>query len=260
MHPSVRIMQRYIEHYCNAHDVSVCAEIMSPDYVVHIAGREHRGRDDRYVPAAAKNFAAFDDLRLYVHELHSNGDHMVMRFSERGTHGATGQVATWAGIGLYRIDEGVLVSNWVAQDYQARSRQLEPGASPDALDTVPDDPWDVAVTPADPAALAVATAWLQRGRLTEAAAVVIDDSWLHGPATLALEAVRVRIDEIFSVGSVVAAHVGLGGSDGHELNVAALMVVRGGAVASVRAVTDRAALAQRRGATVPAGLTRAWPT
>ena len=101
MHPFVRIMQRYIDDYCNRHDTSVCLEIMDPSYVVHIAGRSHVGRDDRYVPAAAAAFAAFPDLRLSVHEVHTNGDRLVMRFTERGRNLASGRVAAWGGIGLY---------------------------------------------------------------------------------------------------------------------------------------------------------------
>ena len=43
MEPFVAVMRRYIEDYVNPHDVSVCEEIMTPDYVVHIGGRHLAG-------------------------------------------------------------------------------------------------------------------------------------------------------------------------------------------------------------------------
>lgn len=245
VHPFVRLMHRYIEDYCNHHDTSVCLEIMDPDYVVHIAGRSHVGRDDRYVPAASAAFANFPDLHLVVHELHTNGDRLVMRFTERGRNRETGRVAAWGGIGLYDWNGVALTSNWVEQDYESRRRQVEGETGPDPVDAVPVDPWSVEVLAAEPSALDVAERWLRAGDWFDAASVVIDDSWITGHADLPLEVASVEIDDIFSVGSTVAAHVGLNDSRGRRLNASAIVRVDGSQVVAIRAVTDRLAFASR---------------
>lgn len=238
-------MQRYIEDYCNHHDTSVCLDIMDPSYVVHIAGRSHAGRDDRYIPAAAAAFANFPDLRLSVHELHTNGDRLVMRFSERGRNRETDRVAAWGGIGLYDWNGVALISNWVEQDYESRRQQVEGERPTDALDAVPSDPWEVQVLPSDPEALDVGVSWLRSGNLLAADEVIVDDSWLHGPPTLPLEVQSVEVDDIFSVGPVVAAHVGLVDRGGRRLNASIILRVQRRRVVSVRAVTDRLAFASR---------------
>jgi hypothetical protein len=241
MHPLVRIMQRYIEDYCNRHDASVCLEIMAPEHVVHIAGRHHRGRDEQYIPAASQAFANFTDLRLRVHELHTNGDRLVMRFSERGTHRDTGRMAAWGGIGLYDWNGQALTSNWVEQDYASRARQVG-GRSPEhALDTAHPAPWSAAVEAPDATALAVGLAFVERGDLLAAPNVVVDDSWLHGPPTIPLTPERVVVNDAFAVGRRVAVHATLA-EGSRELHVAAILSVEGASVTHVRAITDRLTL------------------
>ena len=244
MHPFVRIMQRYIEDYCNCHDPSVCLAIMAPEYVVHIAGRDLTGRDELYIPAASAAFAAFPDLRLTVHELHTNGDRLVMRFSERGTNRATGRVAAWGGIGLYDWNGEALITNWVEQDYAARRRQVDGESGTDPVDVAHPDPWSTAPVPASQEAESAARRFIEGLDLLAAPDVVIDDSWLSGPASIPMRPERVEIDDLFSVGELVAAHVTLV-EDRHRLHASVQLRVEGGRVAAVRAVTDRLAMAER---------------
>jgi len=247
VHPFVRIMQRYIEDYCNHHDTAVCPEIMAPQYVVHIGGRHHVGRDEFYIPAASSAFGNFPDLRLTVHELHTNGDRLVMRFSERGHHKDTGNLACWGGIGLYDWDGDRLVENWVEQDYWSRQAQVRGEVPGHALDTPHPDPWSTEPIAGDVAVLAIGRAFVERGDLLAAPDVVIDDSWLPGrpAADLPIRVTRVEIDDLFGVGNRVAAHVGLHDDAGQVLNLAAILAVEQGAVAAVRAVTDRLGMADR---------------
>lgn len=246
MHPFVRIMQRYIEDYCNRHDPSVCLEIMAPGYVVHIGGRHLIGRDERYVPAAAAAFADFPDLRLTVHELHTNGARLVMRFSERGHHRVTGHLACWGGIGLYDWDGERLVENWVEQDYESRRRQVHGFSGPDDLDAAHPDPWGTEPVAEDAEVLAVGRAFLEQGDLLAAPEVVVDESWLHGPARIPVTPVEVRVDDVFGVGDRVAGHVCLVEVGGGFLDLGVILRVRDGEVRSVRAVSDRVALPERR--------------
>jgi hypothetical protein len=103
MHPFVALMRRYCIDYTNSHDLTVCDDIMEPDYVVHISGFDLT-RDESYRPAVHQLFGEAPGLGLVVHEFITNGDRLCMRFSEHAAlpseHGT--RLACWAGIGLYR--------------------------------------------------------------------------------------------------------------------------------------------------------------
>jgi predicted ester cyclase len=246
-------MRRYIEDYVNPHDITVCEQIMTPDYVVHIGGRHLAGRDDRYIPAAAANFVSFPDLHLVVHEVVTNGDRFAFRFTEVGTH-VDGAATRWHGIGVYRWDGERLVENYVEQDHLARRRQLD-GDGPDPVEPVDPDPWSAQPVPPSESTEATIRAWLAAGDLTEVAGggvAVLDDSWFRGPWQCPLVVERVEVDDLFTAGPRTAAHARLIGAtpgDGRpgELNVALVATIAGDRVVRVRAVTDRIDLANRLG-------------
>ena len=248
MEPFVALMRRYCIDYTNSHDLSVCDSIMEPDYVVHIAGMSLE-RDAAYKPAVEQVFGRFPALGLVVHELVTNGDRLVMRFSE---HAATpeGTLACWAGIGLYDWNGTRLTSCRVEQDFVSQQRQLE-GAGPHPLAPPHLDPWiTTAAAPADAAAEAVVREWLPKGDLTATPAGRIDedDVAAHRPI---LEVTDVDVHDLFSAGDRVAFHASLrgtytGGLDGFDadgrpvhIDVAAIATVAGGAVSELHAVTDR---------------------
>jgi predicted ester cyclase len=245
--PFVSLMRRYCIDYTNSHDLDVCDSIMEPDYVVHIAGMSLE-RDAAYKPAVEQVFERFPTLGLAVHELATNGDRLVMRFSE---HAATpdGTLACWAGIGLYDWNGTRLVTCRVEQDFVAQQRQLDSGV-PDALEPPHLDPWGTTVArAADPVAEDAARAWLAAGDLA-AAPGRIDDGDVAAHVSI-LDVAAVEVDDLFSAGERVAFHASLagaytGGLDGIEadgrsvrVDVAGLLTVQDGAVARVHAVTDR---------------------
>ncbi len=135
---------------------------MEPDYVVHIAGMSLE-RDAAYKPSVEKVFERFPALGLVVHELATNGDRLVMRFSEHAAT-ASGALACWAGIGLYDWNGSKLTSCRVEQDFWSQRRQLATGV-PDALEPPHLDPWVTTVAaPVDPAAETVVRRWLADSR------------------------------------------------------------------------------------------------
>jgi hypothetical protein len=254
--PFVALMRRYCIDYTNSHDQSVCDEIMHPDYVVHISGFD-LPRDAAYKPAVAQVFARFPGLGLQVHELVTNGDRLAMRFSEHGAcPDAGGRLAVWGGIGVYRWNGRQLLENFVEQDFVAQEAQLA-GADPAPLEPPHPDPWlGTRAVAADPAAEAVARAWLGKGDLRDARDAVIDGSWYEPLAPSPIEVAEVAVDDLFSAGDRVAFHVtqlgvyrgGVAGAPdalrgrSAVLRCAGLARVAGGAVVEVRAVTDRLGL------------------
>jgi hypothetical protein len=251
--PFVALMRRYCIDYTNAHDQSVCDEIMAPEYVVHISGFD-LPRDAAYKPAVTSVFARFPGLQLQVHEFVTNGDRLAMRFSEHGAAtDAGGRLAAWAGIGLYRWNGRQLLENFVEQDFLAQEEQLATGvAAP--LEMPHLDPW-LATRAESPSAEAeaAARAWLAKGDLRAAAEAVIDGSWYAPAAASPLAVESVAVNDLFSAGARVAFHVsqhgcyrgGLPGADAAwagraaTLRCVGLARVEGGTVRAVRAVTDR---------------------
>lgn len=247
MEPFAALMRTYCIDYTNSHDLSVCDSIMEPDYVVRICGMALE-RDTAYKPSVEAVFERFPALGLVVHELVTNGDRLVMRFSE---HAATpdGTLSCWAGIGLYDWNGTRLTSCRVEQDFWSQRRQLHTGA-PDPLEPPHLDPWvTTTAVAADPSAEAVVLAWLSDGDLTAAGGGRIDEGPVsaHRPV---VETTDVEVHDLFSAGDRVAFHATLrgayaGGLDVEptgqpvSMDVAGLATVDDGRISDLRAVTDR---------------------
>ena len=253
MEPFVALMRRYCIDYTNAHDQSVCDEIMAPEYVVHISGFD-LPRDAAYKPAVASVFARFPGLQLQVHEFVTNGDRLAMRFSEHGAAvDAGGRFAAWGGIGLYRWNGQQLLENFVEQDFLAQEEQLATGvAAP--LEAPHLDPWvGTRAEPSNASAEAAVRAWLAKGDLRAAPSAVIDGSWYAPASASPLTVESVDVNDLFSAGARVAFHVtqrgryrgGLAGADAAWVGGAAalrcvgLARIEGREVREVRAITDR---------------------
>jgi predicted ester cyclase len=163
--PIVALMRRYCDEFVNARDPSMCAELMSDDYELRLAGREYIGRATGYEPAVGPLFARFPDLGITMHEMLTDGSRLATRFTLRGTSTRhDGNRAAWGGVAIYTWDGTRLTSVWVEEDHhlsrvQLRSGQLElPVQQPG-----PADPWSATALPPADRAEEVATRWLSSG-------------------------------------------------------------------------------------------------
>lgn len=266
MHPFVALMRRYCIDYTNSHDQSICDSIMDPAYVVHIGGFD-LPLDLLYKPTVAGLFERAPGLGLVVHDFVLNGDRLCMSFSEHASMPVDGgrALACWRGIGLYRWNGVRLVENWVEQDHLAMQVQLASGI-PQELEPPHLDPW-VGTQPVAPDAGAedVTRSWLERGDLSDAALVQIDDSPPGSPWSPSVEPATIRIDDLFSAGTRVPFHVTITGTYTGEIEcipaehagaevtlpVSGIAEVRDGRVHAVRAVTSRSAVRHRLTGVLP---------
>jgi predicted ester cyclase len=248
MEPFVALMRTYCIDYTNSHDLSVCDSIMDPGYVVHIAGMS-LPRDEAYKPAVETVFERFPNLGLVVHDLVTNGDRLVMRFSEHAAQ-PDGTLACWAGIGLYDWNGSRLTVCRVEQDFWSQQRQLQSGR-PDALEAPHLDTWTTTHAAASDAAVEEAgRRWLAAADFTAAPSGRVDEGApaAHVPV---VDATKVEVHDLFSAGDRVAFHAsvhgayvgGLTGVDPAEqqthIDVAGLLTVNGGSVVHAALVTDR---------------------
>jgi predicted ester cyclase len=205
IHPFVALMRRYVFDYTNSHDLSVCDEIMHPEYRVHISGRT-LDRDGAYKSAVAAVFEEYPGLQIQVHEIVTNGEVLAMRFTEHGAsvrHG--GRYAAWSGIGIYHWNGRQLTSNVVEQDFFARRQQLTTGeAAP--IEPPHHDPW-VGVSVDEPvrANEEVVRSWLATGDMQDVGAI-IDRRKQDAMMPSALQVEATRITSLFSAGNKVAFH------------------------------------------------------
>jgi hypothetical protein len=258
MHPFVALMRRYCIDYTNSHDQSLYDEIMEPDYVVHINGLA-LVRDTTYAQSVEKIFGMAPGLGLVVHDLVLNGDRLSMYFSEHAAMpGPNGPVpACWRGIGLYKWNGTRLTENYVEQDYVAMREQIV-GGRPHPLTPPHIDPWTTTeATPPDATVEEVVRAWLERGDLTDAGSIEIDDMRTGASYEPVLDVTSVTYNDLFSAGATVPFHATMHGTyrgglgeqlDAHvgepaSLNVVGIARVADGAVDHVDAITGRLQLA-----------------
>jgi predicted ester cyclase len=255
----VALMRRYCNDYTNRQDFAVCDEVMVPGYILHMGTYDLAGRDDNYKPATRKQFEQFPGLCLTVHEIVTNGDRLLLRFSE---HGASmphdGAHCAWSGIGLYKWDGERLTENYVEQDYYSRRGQLASGR-PNPVVSPAIAPWDTRPRPSNPAAEAVVRQVLEHGDLAAVAGIVFDDAWHAGPAHRLLAPDGAVIDDLFSAGDQVAFHIAQSGrllagfgegdaADGGQrvmLHMSGVVTVADGAIVAGHVIRDRLGLLRR---------------
>lgn len=246
--PFVALMRRYVVDYTNRGDLTVCDEIMEPDYVLRMGPHVLAGRDDAYKSATRRQLEQFPGLVLTVHDVITDGHRLALHFSE---HGASrrhdDRTAVWGGIGLYSWNGTRLTANRVEQDYQARRRQLADGV-PDVVPPPAPAPWDTVAEPSDPDTERVVRAWGEAG-LPPVGDVVVDDG--RG-ADVLVEAEDVTVDDVVVAGARAAVHVTVRGAHRGEdhpgapatLHAAALVTVEDGHVVRGRVVRDRLGLSR----------------
>jgi predicted ester cyclase len=254
--PFVWLMRRYCNDYTNRQDTSVCPEIMEDDYSLRMGAFDLVGRDDAYIPAAEAQFRQFPGLCLTVHELHTNGTRLALRFTEHGgslRHG--GRAAAWAGIALYAWNGSRLQRCAVEQDYYSRRIQLDQG-TPHAVEGPAVDPWSTVARPEDDEAAQIVRDLLERDALASPT-LVVNDGGADRTSEPSLDVDGVHVDDIFSAGTTVAFRLtmtgtyrgGLAGCDAYlgsavDHYATGLVHVEDGAVRG-HVVTDRLGLSRR---------------
>ena len=128
------VVRRAIEEVYNQGNLDVVEELVSRDFVAHVAS------ENMYGPAGMMQFVAslreaFPDLRMTIDDQIAEGDRVVTRWTARGTHTGsfqgippTGKQGTITGIDIDRFAGGKAVECWTNADYLGLMQQL--GAVP----------------------------------------------------------------------------------------------------------------------------------
>jgi steroid delta-isomerase-like uncharacterized protein len=123
-------------------DLSVIDSLFASDVSAHFM--DIKLNLSQIKEAAAGFNAAFPDLRHTIEDLIAEGDRVVLRARDRGTHRgpyrgipATGRPVEFDTIAIYRIENGKVAEVWQQMDVQALMKQLRSGeVSPDSEESL----------------------------------------------------------------------------------------------------------------------------
>lgn len=262
MNKFVALMRRYCYEYTNCQNFEACSEVVVPEYTLNMGTFRLSGRDESYKPATQKQFDQFPGLCLTINRIITNGDRLMMQFSE---HGASvkhaGARAAWGGVGLYKWNGEKLTENFVEQDYYSRRGQLSSGEA-NPVESPAIAPWDTEAEPVNAAGEELVRRFLAQEDLTAQSAVLFDDSWTGQPLQRILTPESVEINDLFSAGDNVAFHIkqqgkllddfcagdaALNGKAGSqvELHMAGYVAVNDTGIVGGRVIRDRLGLYRR---------------
>jgi predicted ester cyclase len=119
-----RLVSRFLDEVYNRGNLIVADELVAPDYTSHNRlGIEVLGPEGIKAAARAQR-AAFPDQRTYVDELIAEGDKVVVRGRDVGTHTgapfagiqASGRPFEVSWIDVFRVEDGKLREAWLEID------------------------------------------------------------------------------------------------------------------------------------------------
>src|SRR5689334_3069683 len=215
LNASARLLRRFAVDLLTSHDIVAVESIMDPAYCLTIGGHALDGRDQSYRPAIASLFEQFPGLCVTVHGVMLAAGAAALRFTEHGASAKQpGSAAAWAGVALFRIEDGRLRCGWAEEDYLARKRQLKTGRC-DPIGAPHAAPWDAKCEPADGSTEDAVRHWL-----SDPAACLrpgpVEEVSAEGPRFAALVAatapLRSNLTALVSAGERAAFHLECSGS------------------------------------------------
>jgi steroid delta-isomerase-like uncharacterized protein len=120
------------EDVINRRNPDTLKQLLASGIVLHAAGGYPKTLDAAGIGAMMADFlSAFPDLVYTFDQFIAADDFVVERYTATGTHRgqlgdipASGRVATWTGINIFRIECGRIAEVWAQVDAVSRSRQL----------------------------------------------------------------------------------------------------------------------------------------
>lgn len=126
------MIRRFVEVVKNQRHLEQLGDIFQSDYQEHNATVSSFGPGiEGYTRFLTHLFAAFPQDHVTIDEIVAEGDTVVYRGTEMGTHQAeflgipaTGKSATWTEIQFFRFHDGKVVEHWVDVDLFSWFQQL----------------------------------------------------------------------------------------------------------------------------------------
>jgi steroid delta-isomerase-like uncharacterized protein len=134
------LIQRYFEAW-NDPDIESAAarldDILHPEVIDHGAYEGQQAGIDGFKAFFTLWRTAFPDFTSRIHDQIAEGDRIATRWSFEGTHlgvyhdlPPTGRYVRFTGISINRIEDGLVVDEWIELDQYSLRRQLAGEAEP----------------------------------------------------------------------------------------------------------------------------------
>ncbi|GAA0245428.1 ester cyclase [Haladaptatus pallidirubidus] len=135
------VVRRFIDEFVNEGDESVANELLAPNYVRYDPDAPGGVQEADEFKAMIDMFGtAFPDGDVHIEEMISEGDLVVFRGKERGTHEGefmghepTGETFEITGLAMHRVEDGLIKETWANWDMLGMLQQLGIVPLPDEL-------------------------------------------------------------------------------------------------------------------------------
>lgn len=121
------VASKWVEVATNGQNLDILDEIVAPSGSLDAAFIPNSIGADEAKKSVGSLLTAYPDLHLTIDQSMTEDDFVVQQWSAIGTHQevflgipATGKLATWTGINIYRLACGQIVQIWVEADSLAR--------------------------------------------------------------------------------------------------------------------------------------------
>ena len=125
---------RFFEEVWNARKDGTIDEVLHPGLCGHMEGAEFAGTDS-YKEARKAILSAFPDFQVKVEDTAADGDHVVVRWTARGTHMGPGlgivptsRRVSFRGMTWLTFNNGMVVEGWDAWNQGALLQSLQPAS------------------------------------------------------------------------------------------------------------------------------------
>ena len=122
------LARRFYDEILNGRKMDVADEILSADYIDHSATAPGSENFKTYF---AMITSAFPDIKVTVEDLFTDEDKVAARLTVHGTQlgsfrgfPPTGIQATWAGIDILHVSNGLIIERWSERDFLSMLLQL----------------------------------------------------------------------------------------------------------------------------------------
>jgi len=120
----------------NQGDLDACAALLSPGFMMTMAGVPDRQGPDVWRQGAEIIKRGFPDLHAHIDHVVAEGDQVALRLTFRGTHQgeflglpATGRTIEYVSYEFYRIADGLFAEEWICSDLATLQAQLTAGTA-----------------------------------------------------------------------------------------------------------------------------------
>ena len=124
-------VRRFFEDGWNKGDAAQLKAFLGDEFLSHNSLNYKIQSSDDYCEGVVAYRAAFPDLVTSVEDVIAEGDRVVVRGTDRGTHqgefmgkAASGRLVTTSWIEIFRMESGKAVEGWVESDTKSLMEQL----------------------------------------------------------------------------------------------------------------------------------------